>query len=76
MARCTIDAVNDPSGVPLYSSNHMDHPLEYLKQGTEVGTLTPPQPGPLGHGTVREVNVTLTNRQGWVYTANLACHPQ
>ena len=76
MARCTIDTVGDLNGVPLYHSKNMDRPFKYLKQGTEIGTLTAPEPGPQGHGTVRKVNVILMNQQGWVYTANLECPPR
>lgn len=67
MTRCTIDAVGDPNGVPLYQSSNMDHALNYLKEGTEVGTIGQPLEG------AQEVLVVLTGQTGWVHSNNLDC---
>lgn len=68
MARCTIDAVNDPMGVPLYPSINSMHPFTYLKQGTEVGTLGQPR------NNRQEIYAVLKpENKGWVNTANLIC---
>ncbi len=72
MSRYKINENN----TPLYASRYADHPIKYLKFGTEVFNSDPPVQGPDGHGPIVEVTEVLNNgSQGWVYMSLLSLPP-
>lgn len=65
--------VNNPEGTPLYATKHCDHPIKYLKYGSEVYSNTLPVDGPVGHGKVLKVTEVLDKSiYGWVYRLQLS----
>ncbi|MCL6293906.1 hypothetical protein [Jejuia spongiicola] len=65
--------VNNPDGTPIYATKHCDHPIKYLKFGSEVYSTTAPIDGPDGYGKVLKVTEVLDKDiYGWVYKSQLS----